>query len=66
MDIVRPCKITSPISGQPVEPRIIEKRVGNKIVKEAHWFDPASGTFIRRGVVSVEDVPPTQTSDSKQ
>lgn len=63
MDLVRPCKITSPISGQPVEPRIIEKRVGNKIVKEAHWFDPASGTFIRKGVVSVEEVADNQNSN---
>jgi hypothetical protein len=24
-------------------------------VKEAHWIDPASGTFIRKGIVSIED-----------
>jgi len=56
MDLVRPVKITSPISGQPVAPRIVERTVGNKIYKEAHWIDPASGTFIRKGVVSVEDI----------
>jgi len=56
MDFVRPCKIASPISGQPVEPRIVERVVGNKLFKEAHWYDPASGTFIRKGVVSVEEI----------
>jgi len=28
---------------------------GNKIIKEAHWIDPASGAFIRKGIISVED-----------
>jgi len=46
--------ITSPISGQPCAPRIIETRVGNNIVKEAHWIDPASGAFIRKGVIEVK------------
>jgi len=62
MDFVRPCKIASPISGQPVEPKIVERIVGDKIVKEAHWYDPASGTFIRKGVVSVEDVKPSSSN----
>lgn len=60
MDFVRPIKITSPISGQPVEPKIVEKIVGNKLHKEAHWIDPASGTFIRRGLVSIQDINETQ------
>lgn len=55
MNKVEPRIITSPISGQPSVPKIIETKVGNKIVKEAHWFDPASGTFIRKGVVSITD-----------
>jgi len=59
MDLVRPVKITSPISGQPVAPRIIERIVGNKLYKEAHWIDPSSGTFIRKGVVSIEDIAPS-------
>jgi hypothetical protein len=56
MDFVTPKQIISPISGQPVNPRIIELRSGNKIIKEAHWIDPASGAFIRKGVISVEEV----------
>jgi hypothetical protein len=55
MNRVEPRIITSPISGQPSVPRIVETKINNKIVKEAHWFDPASGTFIRKGVVSITD-----------
>ena len=55
MDIVRAVKIVSPISGQPVVPRISERRYGNHIYHEAVWNDPASGTFIRKGVVKVVD-----------
>jgi len=57
MDFVRPVRIPSPISGQYIEPKIVEKVVGNKLHKEAHWIDPASGVFIRRGLVSIEDLP---------
>ena len=56
MDKVEPRIITSPISGQPSVPKIIEKKVGNTIIKEAHWYDPASGAFIRKGVVEVKTI----------
>jgi hypothetical protein len=36
-------------------PRINERRIGNQIFVEAVWIDPASGTFIRKGVVKVLD-----------
>ena len=55
MDFVEPKKIISPISGQIVEPKIVTVKNGNKIVKEAHWIDPASGTFLRKGIVSIEN-----------
>lgn len=55
MDYVQPVKIVSPISGQIVHPRIITLQQGSKTIKEAHWIDPASGAFIRKGLVSVED-----------
>jgi hypothetical protein len=55
MDIVRPVKIVSPISGQPVSPRIVERQYGDKIYVEAVWDDPASGSFIRKGVVRILD-----------
>lgn len=62
MDFVRPVKIASPISGQPVAPRIIERIVDNKLYKEAHWIDPSSGAFIRKGLVSIEDLPKKDNS----
>jgi hypothetical protein len=55
MEIVRPLRITSPISGQPVEPKIVERRYGDKIYVEAHWIDPMSGAFIRKGMVKILD-----------
>jgi hypothetical protein len=56
MDIIQPKIITSPISGQPSRP-ILKKyiREGKEIV-EAEYYDPASGAFIRKGVVSVTDI----------
>jgi hypothetical protein len=55
MDIVRPIKIASPISGQPVTPRLTETQRGDKIYVEAVWVDPASGAFIRKGIVRILD-----------
>lgn len=53
MNRVEPKIITSPISGQPSVPRVIETKVGNTMVKEAYWYDPSSGAFIRKGVVDI-------------
>ena len=55
MDIVRPTKIASPISGQPVVPKLTERRYGQHIYHEAVWIDPASGAFIRKGIVKIVD-----------
>lgn len=55
METVRPVKIVSPISGQPVNPKIQERQYGDKIYVEAHWNDPASGAFIRKGIIKVLD-----------
>jgi hypothetical protein len=55
MNFVRPIRITSPISGQSVQPKIVTLDDGKRVVKEAHWIDPASGVFIRKGIVSIED-----------
>ena len=57
-DFVRPIKIVSPISGQPSIPKLVERRIGDKIHVEAHGYDPASGTFLRRGLVEIKDVEP--------
>ncbi len=56
MNMVRPIMITSPISGNPVQPRIYVVERNNQRITEAHWIDPASGTFIRKGVVSIEPI----------
>lgn len=56
MNRVDPRIITSPISGQPSVPKIIERRIGTNIVKEAYWYDPSSGAFIRKGVIEVKSV----------
>lgn len=63
MEFVRPVQITSPISGQPVQPKIVERIYQGKIYKECHWIDPASGTFIRKGLVSVEDISTSEKKD---
>lgn len=55
MDIVRPIRITSPISGQPSEPKVQERQYGDKIYVEAFWYDPASGGLIRKGMVRILD-----------
>jgi len=61
MDFIQPRKITSPISGEPVTPRMRTYIRNGKEVVEAEYIDPASGTFIRKGIVSVKDIPkPTQ------
>jgi hypothetical protein len=56
MQMVRAIPIASPISGEPCLPRIHKVERGGKIYTEAHWICPASGAFIRKGIVSIEDV----------
>ena len=48
--------ITSPISGEPCRPTVHEYIRGKQKITEATYIDPASGTFIRKTVLSVEDV----------
>lgn len=56
MQMVRPISIASPISGQQVHPRIHKFERNGELVTEAHWIDPASGAFIRKGIVSIEKI----------
>jgi len=56
MDFIDPKPITSPISGHLVRPVLKTYIRGDKVIVEAEYIDPASGTFIRKGVVSAEDV----------
>jgi len=56
MDIIQPKIIVSPISGEPIKPRLkTHVREGKEIV-EAEYYDPASGAFVFKGVVSIKDV----------
>ena len=55
MNTVRPIKITSPISGVSVEPKVTERTYQGKIYTEARWDDPCSGAFIRKGIVKITD-----------
>lgn len=52
---LQPKRIVSPISGNPVTPKIITREVDGKIVTEAHYYDPNSGTFLHKGIVSIVD-----------
>tara|TARA_R100001163_G_scaffold728_6_gene1103 strand:- start:9280 stop:9450 length:171 start_codon:yes stop_codon:yes gene_type:complete len=54
--MVRAIPIASPISGETVQPRLHKVERDGKVYTEAHWIDPASGAFIRKGIVSIEDV----------
>ena len=56
MDTILPKIIQSPISGQPVRPTLKTYIQNGKEVTEAIYTDPASGTFISKGVVSVRDI----------
>lgn len=56
MEFITPKIIVSPISGQPVKPRLKTYIRGNQEIVEAEYIDPASGTFIRKGIVSVKEI----------
>lgn len=56
MDTVNPQPIRSPYTGDLVKPRIRQREYLGKIYSEAHWICPSTGQFIRKGLISVEDV----------
>lgn len=58
--MVKPVIIPSPISGAPVKPQLKTYIRNNQQITEAHWIDPNSGTFIRKGIVSVTPVAPAK------
>lgn len=60
---VQPKKIVSPISGNVVIPKIISREIDGKIVTEAHYYDPNSGTFLHKGIISVVDKETKQTTN---
>jgi hypothetical protein len=56
MDLIQPKIIQSPISGEPVKPRLKTYIRNQQEIVEAEYIDPASGSFIRKGIVSVKDL----------
>jgi len=56
MDLIQPKIIQSPISGEPVKPRLKTYIRGQQEIVEAEYIDPASGSFIRKGIVSIKDI----------
>ena len=54
MDKVRVIPIPSP-SGVLSRPKLITRKVDGKIITEAHWYDPRSGAFFKKGLVSIID-----------
>jgi len=58
MNFIQPKPIVSPISGEPVKPRLRTYIREGKEIVEAEYIDPASGAFIRKGIVSVRDIAP--------
>ena len=67
MNFVTPKIIASPFTGTMVRPRVSVFTQDGKIIKEARWYCPDSGTFITKGIVSIEDVdtstpPPPSTT----
>ena len=41
-----------------MKPRLKTYIRGNQEIVEAEYIDPASGQFVRKGIVSVKDLPP--------
>ena len=60
MDFIQPKMIQSPISGEPVKPRLRTYIRNQQEIVEAEYIDPASGAFIRKGIVSVKDLHPKE------
>ena len=52
---LEPTKIISPYSGQAVYPTINQFTQDGKTYEQAVYNDPITGSFIKRGMVSVKD-----------
>ena len=62
MDMIDPKPIISPISGHMIRPRLRTYVSEGKEIVEAEYYDTASGEFIRRGTVSIQDIVKTKNS----
>lgn len=50
---IQPKPITSP-SGATSHPRLVERKVGQDLYTEAHYYCPVSGIFFHKGIVSIK------------
>jgi hypothetical protein len=50
---IQPKPVNSP-TGALTRPKIVEKRIGQNVYKEAQYYDPRSGEFFQKGTISVE------------
>ena len=55
---VQPKTIQSPYTGEYIKPKIrtYDDTYKNKRYTEAQWICPTSGNYIKKGIVSVEDI----------
>mgnify|MGYP006450422151 CR=1 FL=1 len=55
---VQPKIIQSPYTGEYMKPRLrtYDDTFKNKRYTEAQWWCPSSGQFVKKGIVSVEDI----------
>lgn len=53
--LVQPIIIASPVTGSPCKPQLRTRESDGKIYTEAYWYCPDSGSFVKKGVVKVED-----------
>jgi len=52
---LEPKKIISPYSGQAAFPQLSKYTQEGKTYEQAVYCDPVTGSFIRRGIVSITD-----------
>jgi len=59
---IQPKTIQSPYTGEYVNPKLrtYDDTFKNKRYTEAQWICPSSGQFIKKGIVSVQDITPPQ------
>lgn len=60
--LIQPRVIQSPYTGEYIHPKLrtYDDSYKNKRYTEAQWTCPSSGNFIKKGIVSVEDITPPE------
>lgn len=60
--LIQPKPIQSPYTGEFIQPRLrtYDDKFKNKRYTEAQWTCPSSGQFVKKGIVSVENIKNSQ------